>query len=380
MNPRKKITEVPSRKIVRKVRSVSIRVLFKFLVFADLHLHSFRAFATYGPSGNSRRLEIANRLGEIVTEINTGNYAFAVFGGDFFHDKFRIDPESVSMAKTILGRLQRPLLMCSGTHDRLRSGATSLSVFEDMFAGDLNRIFVDAWGGVLEKFPIQAVAVPHYADCQQHQKVLKELSGSHVLLVTHGDIKGAQYGDFKNPNGLDCGWLSKHFGFSVVGHIHNRNSVRNGFQNVLIPGAVIPHGFGDGDCGLAWKVSVLSNHTFELEEIRFEHPRFITIDWREGQQDYDFNDQDYYRILAGITSPIVPAGIRHIVSQIPQSAGQAVSWTGEFDIDKLLALYITKNSLEGFSQEDLIFAGRLLAGTLGAEEICDSLEERFDNE
>jgi DNA repair exonuclease SbcCD nuclease subunit len=354
----------------------------RFLAFADLHLHAYRPFATYDQGDNSRRLEILKRLEAIVALINQPKYDFGVFAGDFFHERLHVDVVSVAESKKVLAKLEKPLIMCSGTHDRTYSGHSSLSVFQDIFspteAG--GSLWIDDIYGAQSTADGPVISVPHMGLALQ-MAAIRAHAQKPGILVTHGDVKGMRYGGMTCEDGLDLDELSELYSFVVLGHIHNP-SASSGLSkpNVLIPGVCIPHSFGDVGPGRVCDVAVefVRAQRSHVGIIGFSHPKFLTHDYRGvGGSSVTLNLEDYHRLLLKRDdNPMIqPEGARYVIAFSGNGHEQSVVDTTGLDHRTLLRSYV-----DAYGEEDkplLSELGEKLASDVPVDEILDYLEEKL---
>lgn len=357
----------------------------RFLAFADLHLHAYRSFADYAQGDNSRRVEILKRLDEIVVEINKPKYDFGVFAGDFFHERLHVDVVSVAEAKKILAKLQKPLIMCSGTHDRTYSGHSSLSVFQDIFESeDEGRLVIDdVWNLPGRSNEGLLWAVPHMGLAMQMASIRAHACKPGIL-VTHGDVKGMRYGGVTCEEGLDLDELANLYSLVVLGHIHNPGDPSGlARPNVLIPGACIPHSFGDIGPGRVCDVTLAFDRQkkkmgLKVGILPFLHPKFVTHDVRGvGGSSVTLNLEDYHRlILKRDDSPmIIPPAARFVIAFSGNGHEQSVVDTSGLDHATLLGAYV-----DAYGEEDkplLSELGQKLASDIPVDEILDYLEEKL---
>jgi len=299
----------------------------RIVVFSDLHVHPFRMFATFKEGDNSRRLEILRRLERIVELANHPSVDCLVFSGDFFEERGKVDVVSLARAKEILAKLKKPFIACSGNHDLTRSGYSALSAFRELvgdFKTENRRFFLDevvklkdsqgeTWG---------FFCLPYREDALVQEWLEESMKNvefdAPFVLVAHGNVKGEEFGlPFWIKNGFDPHFLMANFAFSVVGHYHMPFLM----NNVLIPGAAIPHNFGD-ECGggSAWRVDLrvvevegVRSVAHKVSRVYFKHPAFITV--RDRADEVEFNDKDYYRIFPDALPAEMPENVRFVVAK-----------------------------------------------------------------
>lgn len=359
-------------------------------IFSDLHLHPYRQFTSLEGGMNSRREEILERLKEIVSIINRPEYDVGLFAGDFFHERLYVDVVSVAKAKEVLGPLTKPLLMCSGTHDRTYSGHTSLRVFTSLnprLSKSETLIHVDE----VVEYPVRGespwtfVAVPHMRMDKQMEAIREYGRKPRSVLITHGDILGASYGGHVVEEGLDLDVLSELYTFVVIGHSHNGGGPVSAYRNILVPGACIPHGFGDADLGRAWDISLIQpSHKPVIigsTPITWEFPQFLTEDISGiGVGRVQLSPRHYYRLILNPDDKpdIRPLDARYILSYSRRETPfERASVDGSaFSHSDLVRRYSELGAQSGLGVEGLARLGELLASDVDLQVVYDFLEEQ----
>jgi DNA repair exonuclease SbcCD nuclease subunit len=346
----------------------------KALVFSDLHLHAFKQFASYSSGDNSRRVELVDRLQQIVNLINA-EYDCGIFSGDFFHERLRVDVVSASKAKAVLSGLQKPLIMCSGTHDITYSGHSSLEIFRDMFPAESPTVFIDERvelevGGRTFVF----VCVPDIGPAATMEKI-RESRDRNAILITHGDFKGSQYGSVVLTEGIDAEYIRKHFLYSVVGHIHNYSQSPFG-SGILVPGTCIPHTFGDLGSGRAWALSI-DGSTVRKSSRLFPHPVFHTLDHTAAKAlKVALSSEDYYRILVGPDTEleITPVDARYILVRPTVTRRSRSTVVPVLSLERLELIQSYATRFDG-DVEFITKLGDLISSDVEDEAIFDELEK-----
>lgn len=300
----------------------------RIAVFSDLHIHAFREFASYADGSNSRQREIAARLLDTLNLAVDEEADAIVFAGDFYDNKSHIEVSSFFHAKRIFEEWSEnhegyiPVVMCSGTHDIGRNQCSTLLSLEKV----LNLMYIDRQ--LPGTFPI--IPIPSAVGGENHrQKILEGIRGirkdilDRTILVTHGFVGGAHFSvPVVSDDMLDERFLLDNFKLSIVGHYHNPS--RHFYydekrkRGILIPGAIIPHDFGNPNLGKAWLVDVDEDSgDIQVDERAWEHPKFVTVDLSiPANRTYQFNSMDYYRVyVPSDLEPTLPANARVLVIQ-----------------------------------------------------------------
>jgi len=353
----------------------------RLLAFSDLHLHPYKTFADFRSGDNSRRVEILKRLDDVITKANSGSkdgpYDCLVFTGDFFHERRKVDVISMVEARNSLSKLDIPFVACSGTHDVTRSGHSSLTAFEELkeVMEEQNPAFsvdrsVQIWDENMIAWTF--LCIPDPLDHYQHQKKVEEAlalcqSADNLILVTHGNVLGDEYGMQEwMDGGLDPAFLRDKFLFSIVGHYH----IPFYSDRVLVPGAVIPHGFGD-ECGGGnmWdvKLEMQNNGACDatVTTLSFPSPAFVSLygnEWDSG-----LSKDNYYRIYTSNRDVRIPAGVKHIlifeeeaVERVRARADIQIADSKESLVNKFIE--VAHSSIFKVSKAQLEAIGRILVG------------------
>lgn len=407
--------------IARMIRRRKIRAL----VFSDLHLHPYRMFANFMHGDNSRRLEILQRLGVIVTKACESKYDCLLFAGDFFHERLKVDVVSLSEAKKIIGGFSKPFIGCSGTHDRTYSGHSSLEAISDRkgregTAGD-EYVCIDGTRTLFDlsnNFAWEIDAVPYMFDYGRQMEAIRlrrqQLPGAipggetkfwqhRRILLTHGDVVGYRYGSHVVEHGLNVEEIAELYDFSIIGHIHNppEFTVDN---RVLFPGACIPHTFGDVGGGRMWDVTFKEdgNHTVEL--MRFESPEFVTRAFSHPLEgniidvEGEMTTRNYYRfqVPAGcLVSPgtaiSAPFMVQHIGIEEDEEAQTPTHLLGAETVEPIRLVsdyvdYVLDREaergqgfvIEGWNPAQLKELGHALTQDLEEDALCSEIERIWE--
>jgi len=379
----------------------------RMLVFSDIHIHGFKAFATFRGGDNSRRIDCLRRLEKAVERANRTDIDCVVFAGDFFQERGKVDIVTVARSKEILGKLRKPLVACSGTHDITRAGYSAMASFEEMFlelgSRSKRRFFLDEetvlYDSALTKWVFVVVPACEPSSMLQRkveealERAVKNHGRNNLILVTHGNVLGKEFGlPHWMKDGLKPEFLIDNFAQSFVGHNHQPFE----YHNILMPGAAIPRGFGDKcEGGSFWVVEIVSTEAEQdggilyerrVERILFEHPAFVTVR-QEDVERFPYNEYDYYRIFTDKEELNLPEGVRYVLAR-PKAP------TPERPIDlfpqdskaDLVDKYVDKKTQENprFDFVRLKLTGRVLLESGGrqslGEDEMDALEEIWSEE
>jgi DNA repair exonuclease SbcCD nuclease subunit len=281
-------------------------------------------FAEHSSGENSRRAEILSRVDSIISLTQDGTYDAVLFGGDFYHERGKIDTVSLVYSKEIMKKLHpaTKFIACSGTHDLARDGKSALAAFVEENAP--KRFFIDepcllGRGSTV----VAVVAVPDPVIYEEHEVRIREALGQvkvdfPKILLSHGFVVGSREFEAEPwmSKGVSQSFLRENFILSILGHLHQPILSQSDRGIILIPGAVIPHNFGD-DCGGGSYYDVeVSGKEVLVRRHAFAHPQFLTVD----DTFHSFDREDYYRVRTSDKNYALPEGIRGF-SQYTEQAG-----------------------------------------------------------
>ena len=372
--------------------SIKVRVL------SDLHVHAFKQFANYRGSDNSRRLEILERLDSIVSSPDITNFDLLIIAGDIFHEKTKIDVVSVVEVEKIISKSKIPILMCSGNHDQTYSGYSSLATIatntpfqidKNLYPG--NVAYYDTYAVVTDPdtdFKLLFNAVPYnsFFEYATGADTLGKKMGIDEVLISHGELQGV-VGSYE-IDGVPINKLQDNFHFSIIGHQHSIiPSMNNGNSWVLIPGAIIPHTFGETDCGYLWDIEFYEEGNVWISSHKFEHPRFITVDFREGSFPYTFDSRDYYRVIfksqndilqipQEISERVVAVHGDENVGMIGSFATEVLELSPSSLVDEYFKLLVERGAVDNNSMLSKIrrFGLELVSEGSNIDSLCEELE------
>jgi len=231
----------------------------KFLVFSDLHAYRWPAFAHLSKRGvNSRLLSIISVLKNILQASKDNNCDAILFAGDLFHTP-KIDVTEYDLVARQLRASPIPIVMIPGNHDEAEAGPHYHSMRALVGKG---RILLDPREGCITKQGDTVIGgIPF---CKDVLSEMKAIRGADIILM-HTGFAGAQAGfDYiaEQKKFLQASKLYKYdYRLIIAGHFHTpqliykreeyptpcNDGVEYPIRNklILIPGAPLPHTFGD---------------------------------------------------------------------------------------------------------------------------------------
>lgn len=229
----------------------------KFLVFSDLHLYPFQAFSTLKDGINSRLLETAEVLKEIINIACQEKCDAILFCGDFYHVR-KLDIETIEIASRALwegGCSDKPFIAISGNHDQADKAGEYSSI-----SGLKGRLRVLRTGEVEEIDGVTIKGIPYQGDKKALMNSLK--SNESDITLMHTGVSGAAMGSelvAMDHEFVTDGEIGGHSQFIFTGHFHQPHlflpdSIELPTEEteyvvdepaIIIPGAPVQHGFGD---------------------------------------------------------------------------------------------------------------------------------------
>ena len=273
----------------------------KGIVFSDMHVYPYLRFSHIldDDGMNSRLSEILDVLGRIVLRINSSDIDFAIFAGDMFNEKDKVNVRAFTEAAIMLALIEKPCLMVTGNHDFVaKKGGTvlysALSIMKEL--GD--NFYLD------EEMVVEGqsfIGIPCYEPrgVKKHCEEILKVADPAAILVTHAEVKGAVDGRIQFSTGLPTN-LFKKFKMSVVGHIHTPQL--DDQIGLLIPGTPLHHDWAAlGRHAYIWEMEIIHKQVI-VNPIEIIGPRFTEM----SAQDFHPEDKEklhYYRVVGECSEP-----------------------------------------------------------------------------
>jgi len=291
--------------------------LSKFIVFSDLHLHSFDDFSkqvTYDFYGKNITTtdRVVDQIKTIdkVFDLAEDNEADIIFCGDFFHSRGRVATQIFNIGfKSIYENMKMHpkvnLYMLVGNHDQkdaTRLPEHSLEAFkaiDRVVVLDEPTTYLDVSEGV------RICALPYSDDIEFLKEKIKEFTevvkdeSWYNLLIGHIGVDGSEVGRYSHrlEGAFSVGDLHPDkFDYICLGHYHKRQFL-GGTDNTFYVGNTIQQSFSDE--GQDKGVFLL-----DLENIGYGKPEFIPIDNKKfitltevNENTQDIVDNNYVRFV-----------------------------------------------------------------------------------
>lgn len=244
-----------------------------YLLYSDVHLHEWSAFASLSPSGFNSRLDATlNELRRAYDEIRKVKGIHAICGGDLFHVRGRITPTVLNPSRWFFNSVDDAETYClSGNHDLASNDARGGHSMVEALEGDH---FTAVNKSVVHE-PANLVMIPWLSSIEKLKEEIVDQAGrlgtrlADYDLIIHAPIDGVLAG--LPENGLSAEWLGEQ-GFKRVfaGHYHNFKDFGN---NVYSIGALGHQTWSD----VGSKAGFLIVHPDRVERFASHLPSFMDV-------------------------------------------------------------------------------------------------------
>lgn len=248
----------------------------KYLLFSDVHWSVNTSIVRSRGEHYSTRLELLIKSMNWLNELAVEQKCDAMIClGDFFDKSVCTDEELSALSKIKWNKLPTKYLV--GNHE---SSVASLefstaSVFRNKRVEIISEPMMEAEIGYSLLF------LPYITE--DNRKILKDyitnfvdFSGKPVIVFSHNDIAGIQYGGFTSKTGFGLEEITENCCLFLNGHLHNSEWISDTILNV---GSMTAHNFTNDSYRYEYGVWTLDTKTLKLEF--FENPyslNFYKID------------------------------------------------------------------------------------------------------
>ena len=248
----------------------------RILVFSDLHLHNWSYGSSLGPLGmNSRLLDQADILQQIVSIVGEQEIEKVVFAGDMFHTHGKLDAavlkvayDGISDLKIALGLHPQSLVMLVGNHDT----ADKTKAIHSLHWLNEYGMVVDTW------MHDCGLSFLSYTERKKDLEMFFKNSG-HVCFI-HQGISGVPMGSgFLIDETFNLGMIPRHVDHVYAGHYHTHKRVSD---KATVIGS--PMQFTWADEGEEKGVLIVDTSTGQIEFITLESPKFVTYNMTNAQR------------------------------------------------------------------------------------------------
>ena len=344
----------------------------KILLFSDLHCHSHAPYSTRTSSGlNSRFLSCLNVVSQACEICQEENVGTAVFCGDLFHGRTKLDIDVFSETWKAFRKLSdnvSKLIMLVGNHDQHRligdvHSVYAFSAFADVVDSPKTSVIDDV---VMHLLPymhdkndvVQSLNKMLKSAESKDKKTLAFLHQSIFDALPDHKIKGDEVLLSELPVGVD-----KYFS----GHIHTRQSLAN--DRFYYLGSALQHTFGERDQDKGF--TLYDTTTGACSFVRSNSPRFFRFDVTEDttpRKSMDFSGVDFSSDFVKIcysskwkteVEKIKEEHPRIVLEAIPEnySSGCAVSQELLGNDEELLKSFVAESDTGDLDEEKLLQYG-----------------------
>jgi len=273
----------------------------RFVLISDLHAHPWSAFSIGDGRNNSRLLRTLSVLMASLEHAHQHNIPW-VFAGDLVHTAgYALNVVLAELRTTLAAPAYADVEKVAiwGNHDA-RSIGGKITLDQTVFA-TLQHAVPNLYMLNSEIRTLRNGLTITGAGYQAHANLL-EFGPEADVGVYHQTVRGSVAPNgFIFEEGIDPGELRKRHSFSVVGHIHHPQLIR---QGILVPGSPEHHNFGDiGEHGW-WDVGIGDGNN-QAEFFSGHSPKFLTVDMPEQVLD----DGNFYRVRSVPEGARLPDGV-----------------------------------------------------------------------
>jgi len=259
----------------------------KAIVFSDTHIHPFAQCATLDENGyNERLLDGVEALMLVRKYAEDNSIRLAFFCGDLFQHRDSLPTEALVFVQREIMKWAEvgiTIVGIAGNHDRLSRDVATIDA-----AGNVGRP-LPGYGycevGGLLVYGLDWV--PGAKELKTYLRALEKCKDSgRVLLLhatVHGSLQGSERKLIRAKSLLKLKDLpTDAFDWIFVGHIHHHQKLA---KNVIVPGALMQHNFGDATGVRGFGVVDFDAGTYEHIHLP-EIPRFHVLPYDETPDEY----------------------------------------------------------------------------------------------
>lgn len=247
----------------------------RFLILSDLHLHPWGQYSTVSDDGyNSRLMDQAGCLDQVVNYAVDNNIEDLLFGGDFFHTNGTVSAQALTVAKAFISRLRQNGLRWNtlvGNHDYGNRAKTINSISWMSLYSKVNI--------ALHPYPVVftadncRVGMLSYTD---NEKVIEEFFKREMdIAIMHQGVTGVPMAsgfvlnEILSPQMIPAG--IKHV---FTGHYHAHNRVSS---NLTVIGSMNHLNWADAGTARGFLDVTVEGSAFSIKQIETKAPRFCNV-------------------------------------------------------------------------------------------------------
>jgi len=240
----------------------------RILVFSDLHLHNWNYGSNVGVNGmNSRLLDQADILNQIVGVVEEQHIEKVVFAGDMFHVHGKLDAavlkvayDGISDLKFALPEHHQSLVMLVGNHDTADKTKAVHSLH-----------WLNAYGHVVDTWMHEeGLSFLAYTERKKDLEMFFKHAGN--VCFMHQGVSGVPMGSgFLIDETFHLAMIPRHVDHVYTGHYHTHKRVSD---KLTVIGS--PMQLTWADEGEPKGVLIIDTNTGQIEFITLESPRFVT--------------------------------------------------------------------------------------------------------
>ena len=216
----------------------------RFVVWSDLHAHTFARYSTLIDGVNSRLIDCLNVISEVRKFCGENNVKNAFFLGDLFHTRFKIDVEVFNAVYSELTKFKDEgimLWLLAGNHDFafLKRRISSIGTFED-----IAEVILKPQHEIIDG--VHFCFLPYCENAKQFKDASRAFASKYPksqLLCHQGISEGFVFANVQIKESVSVKDLyPRYFDGVLLGHYH---LYQNLAPNALYVGATLQHNWGD---------------------------------------------------------------------------------------------------------------------------------------
>lgn len=243
----------------------------RFVVFSDLHLHTWMYGSSLAKGINSRLLNQSDVVGQIRQYVVDNDIRTVIFLGDLFHTS-TISAEVLEVAYNSFRLLAQDinLILLTGNHDQYSKNGEihSLSFFKP-FAHVVDQ--AESLGRLDQEHPMYAV--PYTEDESNLVKLFNSVE-KNSLVFLHQGVSGVPVNSkgFVLNETFKAGMITPQVKHVFAGHYHSHKKVND---TLTIPGSPLQLTWGDVGEKRGWLDVTIEEGQVNIKHIESKAPKFM---------------------------------------------------------------------------------------------------------
>ena len=240
----------------------------RLLFFGDMHFCEYASIYRKMGQFFSKRLEnLINTQNKIEATAEEYRCDMVIGCGDYF-DKPELNATEITALQEI-GWSNIPHAFIVGNHEGLLNNLSTSSAH--LFRSIPNFTLYDKPDYIKVDEDTYLLFLPYCLECDRQSllntfpflsDLLKE--NKKIIIVSHNDIKGLQYGGFESKDGYDIEDIEQHCTLFINGHLHNGSKFCNNGYNI---GNITGQNFSENAFKYKHRMMLVDTDTMSIEYI-----------------------------------------------------------------------------------------------------------------